>query len=456
MAKRLTEKSVVRLKIRPRAYTIWDAQAAGLGLKVTPAGRRIWRLQAVFPGHEFQTKRTLGQYPAMSLTVARAKAEEWRALVRAGRDPAGAEAEKQQEAQKQRRAAELANANTFEGFAEKYIAERANRRAKADAAEIRRLLIREWGAQPLHSIAPRDVRALIDKIKLRSAYEARTAWTHAVCIFKAAVHEELIAASPCASLDRRQLFKNVKIGPRQRVLNDGEIFALWRASGALGYPYGPYVRLLLLTGTRASEMGKATWSEFHPELRRLLRSRKKNEGINWAAVAPEAKVWTVPRERFKSDSTHIVPLSDEACAILETLPRFAGSDYLFTLGGERPVWFGHKMKRRLDARMLCTLKALASRNGDDPDAVKLVGWVLHDLRRVVRTALAALDVADHVAEMVLGHGRRGLQRVYDQHKYQPQIREALTCWAERLRIIVGPVPTPPETGKVVALRREAR
>jgi hypothetical protein len=110
------------------------------------------------------------------------------------------------------------------------------------------------------------------------------------------------------------------------------------------------------------------------------------------------------------------------------------------------------MKRRLDARMLRTLKALASRNGDDPDAVKLVGWVLHDLRRVVRTALAALDVADHVAEMVLGHGRRGLQRVYDQHKYQPQIREALARWAARLRTIVGPAPKPPATGKVVVLR----
>ena len=452
MAKRLTEKAVERLRVKAKAYTVWDAQAIGLGLKVTPTGKRIWRLQLKYPGRAAQTKRTLGAYPAMSLSAARAKAVGWYGYVKEGIDPAEIEAEQQREAEQRRRAAELANSNTFEGFAEKYVGARTNRRAHADGAEIRRLLIKEWGAQPLHTITPRDVRTLIDKVKVRSAYEARAAWTHAVGIFKAAVHEELIAASPCASLDRRQLFKNVKIGARQRVLSDVEIFALWRAAVRLGYPYGPYVRLLLLTGCRASEVGEATWGEFHPELRRLLRSRKKNQAITWSAVAPEVKVWTVPRERFKSDSTHIVPLSDEACAVLEMLLRFAGSDYLFTFG-KGPAWFGHKMKRRLDTRMLRTLKATANRNGDDPATVQLAPWVLHDLRRVVRTNLAALDVVDHIAEMVLGHGRKGLQRVYDQHKYQPQIREALTRWAVRLRTIVG--PTPPEAGNsvVAALQR---
>jgi integrase len=456
VAKRLTEKSISRLKVKAAAYTVWDAQAVGLGVKVTPAGKRIWRLQTVFPGHRVQTKRTLGQYPAMGLVAARAKAELWRGWVKEGIDPAEAESEKEREAEKQRYAAALQAENTFEVFAEKYVSERTNRRAKADAAEIRRLLIREWGTQPLHAIAPRDVRALIDKVKLRSPYEARAAWTHAVGIFKAAVHEELLAASPCASLDRRQLFKNTKIGPRQRVLSDSEVAALWRAAVRLGYPYGPYVRLLLLTGARASEVGKTTWSEFHPELRRLLRSRNKNEVINWAAVASEVKVWTVPRERFKSDSTHIVPLSDDACALLETLPRFAGSDYLFTLNGKKPVWFGHKMKRRLDARMKRTLRALARGHGDNPATARLAPWVLHDLRRVVRTTLAALDVADPVAEMVLGHGRKGLQRVYDQHKYQPQIREAFARWAARLRTIVGPTPVSPATCRVVTLRRKAK
>ena len=59
-----------------------------------------------------------------------------------------------------------------------------------------------------------------------------------------------------------------------------------------------------------------------------------------------------------------------------------------------------------------------------------------------------MRVSDLVAEMVIGHGRKGIQRVYDQHTYEPEMREALELWAARLRDIVTP---PPEN--VVRLRK---
>ena len=58
----------------------------------------------------------------------------------------------------------------------------------------------------------------------------------------------------------------------------------------------------------------------------------------------------------------------------------------------------------------------------------------------LRTHLSALRIPDHIAEMVIGHGRQGLQRVYDQHRYVDEMREALTLWAARLRSIVEPPP----------------
>jgi hypothetical protein len=60
-------------------------------------------------------------------------------------------------------------------------------------------------------------------------------------------------------------------------------------------------------------------------------------------------------------------------------------------------------------------------------------------------------VQDHVAEMVIGHGRKGIARVYDQHRYIPEMREALELWAARLRSIVSPTPD-----NVVALNARAR
>jgi hypothetical protein len=87
--------------------------------------------------------------------------------------------------------------------------------------------------------------------------------------------------------------------------------------------------------------------------------------------------------------------------------------------------------------LLRTLRALARKRGDDADDVTLPHWVNHDLRRVVRTNLSALGVDDHIAELVLGHGRKGLQRVYDRHRYLPEIRSALTKWNNRLVELVA-------------------
>jgi integrase len=136
-----------------------------------------------------------------------------------------------------------------------------------------------------------------------------------------------------------------------------------------------------------------------------------------------------------------VPLSDTACALLESLPRFRKGDHLFsTTFGEAPVNGFSKAKTRLDGRMLRTLRALARQRGDNPHAVKLDHFVNHDIRRTVRTRLSALKVQDHIAEMVIGHGRKGIARVYDRYEYAPEMREALLLWAACLRSIVEPPP----------------
>jgi integrase len=391
----------------------------------------------------------------MGLAEAREKASMWYGFVKKGIDPEQAEVEDRERTEATARAAALRSEQTFASVAERYITDRrANRRAKTDAAEIRRMLIPEWGARPIHTIAPRDVRVLIEGLRARVPYAARNAWSHAVGIFKQCVHNELIEASPCASLDKRLLFKNAKIGPRQRVLNEHEIVALWRATGRMPYPYGALYRLLLLTACRLSEVARARWSEFHPELRRTIReAARTGHSVDWDAISDNVKTWTIPRERFKSDTEHVVPLSNDVCAILETLPRFAGCDFLFTTTGTIPVSGLNHSKARLNARMLRALKAMARLRGEDPSQVALARWVNHDLRRVVRTNLSALEVEDHVAELALGHGRRGLQRVYDQHRFEPQIREALVLWANRLRQIVSPATEPPAPAASVASLR---
>src|SRR5216683_7730494 len=52
-------------------------------------------------------------------------------------------------------------------------------------------------------------------------------------------------------------------------------------------------------------------------------------------------------------------------------------------------------------------------------------WTLHDLRRTFRTGLGRLGVQPHVAERCMGHVQGGVERIYDRHKYQDEIKFAL-------------------------------
>ena len=146
-------------------------------------------------------------------------------------------------------------------------------------------------------------------------YQARNVLAHVKTFFGWAIEHGYggIETSPCDRIKPSRLIGPAS--PRQRVLSDIEIAAFWRATGRMGYPIGALFQMLLLTGQRRSEVAEARWCEF--DLRNQL--------------------WTVPPERFKSDSTTRVPLSADVLALLKTLPRWKG-DFLFSsTGGKKPV-----------------------------------------------------------------------------------------------------------------------
>jgi hypothetical protein len=101
--------------------------------------------------------------------------------------------------------------------------------------------------------------------------------------------------------------------------------------------------------------------------------------------------------------------------------------------GKTPIWVSDKIKKRLDARMLRTLRALARRRSNDPSRVTLPPWVNHDLRRTLRTGLSKLRIDRDVREAVLAHTRPGVEGVYDRHDYQAEKKDALERWAFYVR-----------------------
>ena len=81
---------------------------------------------------------------------------------------------------------------------------------------------------------------------------------------------------------------------------------------------------------------------------------------------------------------------------------------------------------------------MAREEGGNPTEVELPDFVLHDIRRTMRTGLSALPVSSDVAELVIAHARPGLRRVYDQFAYLDEKRHALDLWARHLRNVVAP------------------
>lgn len=446
----LTDAKIAGLRPAPAGgrYHVYDADESvpGFGVRVTDKGPVSFILYTRFSPGAPPARSALGRVGEIKVEQARNKAEQWLSMLESGLDPRAEEREARAAARQAKAEARKARRDlSFRAVAEAYIQHKRSqkhRRVVTAEREIQRHLVSRWGPRPLGEITRLDVATMINELlaegKRRSAHDA---FGHARSIFNWAIEQSSydLEVSPCDRLRPARLIGEREF--RQRVLSDDELFALWRASGRLGYPVAPLYRLLLLTGGRLSEVAGARWREFNPELVRLIREgQERDEPIDWSRVPAEWRLWTIPPERFKSNATHLVPLSDEACRVLETVPHFRRGDHLFSVAtsGAKPLGDFSNLKSRLDRRMLRTLRALARTRGADPETVELARWVNHDIRRTVRTRLSALRVPHDIAELVIGHAKRGLARVYNQHPHLEEMREALESWSGLLRSVTGP------------------
>jgi integrase len=320
-------------------------------------------------------RRTLGQYPIMTLAEARDAALEALRDIERGIDP------KEKKAV-QRRAEALRRANSFASVAEEFILRHTRKLRSADDAEatIRRELISRWSEQPITDISRRDVVELVEAIADKGHHAAaRKVYGHLSKLFNWAVARGTygLEFSPCASVKLSTLIGAPEA--RQRILNEDEIRALWKATKSLGYPAAPFIKMLLLTGQRRNEVAQMSWAE----------------------VDLEQGLWVIPPSRMKSGAAHEVPLAPAAVELLKSLPRWTGPLVFSTTGGEKPISGFSDLKSRIDAAL-----------GD-----KVAPWRFHDLRRSMRTGLGGLPIPANVCEMCIGHQQPGLHRVYDRHRY---------------------------------------
>jgi integrase len=369
--KSLTDELVTALPAKRKRYVVYDSVVRSLGVRVSPKGKKTWIVVGRFNGNKHPTRRKL----AGKLTIEQARE---RAIK-----------------------FDAAPSDKFTTVAEAYFKHIAKQRRAGEVERtIRRELFPRWQNKQIGTITRRDMTDAINAVKERGKPSAaHHLFAYAQGLFSYATANNLLEHSPCTGIKPRVLI-GAKT-PRQRVLSDDELRAVWHAAKRAG-EFGQLVRLLMITGQRRSDVAEAPWSEFDTT----------------------AKLWTISPQRFKSNVSHVVPLSQLAMDVIDALDD--SGERLFHVTGFS------KSKRRLDKLMLVELR---KRNAK----AELQHWTLHDLRRTLRTRLSekALGVTYEVREAVIGHSKRGLDRVYDQYDFLEEKREALDAWSERLSGIVS-------------------
>lgn len=401
---KLTNKAVANAK--PPAtgrVRIWDTSVGvdttlpgSFGLQVTERGVKSWVVMCRIPDARNPRKRkqrfvTLGHYPSLPLGKARDIAREILRQAGQGIDPVEAAGERRRE-----KAAIKTIDEAVNDFIERY-AKRNNRSWKETERVFRTYLLPKWKGRPLPSINPADIHEVLDALMdTGNPYMANRLLATVRKFFNWCHERNWISEVPTEGIKAPG-----KEEARERILNKDEIKAVWNASKDIGWPFGPFVRLLFLTGQRRSEVANMRWDD----------------------INSEKSLWTLPKEATKSDRLHEVPLSPAAVEILQDLPRKA--DFVFSTSGRSPISGFSKAKKSLDRLS------------------EVTDWQFHDIRRTVASGMAEIDIAPHVIEKVLNHATgqiSGVAAVYNRHTYLEQKERALTAWAKALEVILGREP----------------
>jgi integrase len=414
MAKTLTVQSVERFKPDPnKRLEVPDGLLPGLYFVLQPSGVRSWAVRYRHRGKP--RKLTLGPYPVLDLGTARARGREALQVVALGRDPAS-------EKQETLKAARLAEpgADTIASIVATFLDRHARAKTKANTADDTERLFRlhvlpQWGERCIQDITRRDVIALLDGIVDKGTPITANRTLGAVSkLFNWSLDRAIIETSPCIRITRPSQEKS-----RDRVLTDDELRLIWKAASRKGWPFGQLIQTLMLTAQRRTEVGDVRWGEL------------KDGGL-----------WTISGSRTKNGAEHDVPLSEPAQAILASAARIAGSEFVFTTTGVRPISGYSQAKERLDALMLQIAREEATEACQEASAVTLAPWRIHDLRRSAASGMARMGFAVHVIEAVLNHRSgqiSGVAAVYNRHSYLPEKRRALEAWATHvLGLVSGP------------------
>jgi integrase len=380
----LTEARLRSAKPKARPYKLRDG--GGLFLLITPANGRLWRLRYKVRGRE--SMLGLGTYPATSLKTARARRAEVRAALEAGKNPAA-----------ERRAERASHSNTFESIAREWLEKQpfASKTMKKAVWTFDDLLFPYIGARPIAALTAPELLGVFRRLERRGKHEtAHRAKQRVGQVVRYAIATGRAERDPTADL--RGALAPVTVTNRAAIIEPREVAQLLRAlHGYRGHPVvEAALKLAPLVFVRPGELRAAEWAE----------------------IDLDAAEWRIAAHRTKIRRQHLVPLADQAVAILQDLRPLTGRGrYVFPSprSAERPL---------SDNAITAALRRMGY-TGDQ------MSW--HGFRAMASTLLNETGYPPDVIELQLAHQERNQVRAaYNRAQRLEERRKMMQSWADYL------------------------
>ncbi|HEX4573204.1 MAG TPA: integrase family protein, partial [Dongiaceae bacterium] len=319
----ITDRTLAALSSPPpgsKDALYFDSALRGFAVRVTRAGNRVLLFSYNIAG---RTRRepigTWGQ--ALTASAARKEAERLAARVRLGGDPVGERKARLGQRESQR----AEDRFTVAVLIDSWESAMTHRRSAGEAVRRVQRSFPAWLGRPASSITRREAIQAIDRIATESGIiAARRAAAYARAMYAWAVRRDALPANPFTSIALPG-----QENPRERVLDAHELGAIWRAASALDPVRSAFVRLLLASLQRRSEVA----------------------GLRWEELTADRTLWQLPGSRTKNGKAHIVHLPPVVREILDSIPRLSGSLLVLTTYGRALGGFD-AIKKKLDAAIL--------------------------------------------------------------------------------------------------------
>ncbi|WP_370557376.1 tyrosine-type recombinase/integrase [Edwardsiella tarda] len=385
---KLNARQVEASKAKDKPYKLADG--GGLYLLVNPNGTKYWRLKYRVAGKE--KLLAVGVYPNVTLADARVKREDAKRVLAVGGDPG-------QEKLEEKRAKVMAVTNSFEKLAREWHEHKRPTWSKGYADDILEYLRKDIfpyiGKRAITDIKPMDMLAVLRKMEQRGVLDklkktrqaCRQIFTYAV-ITGRAEHNPVVDLASALKTPKQKHFPHLmadQLGEFLRALADYSGSRVTQNA----------TRLLMLTGVRTVELRAAEWAEVDLDL----------------------SLWQIPPERMKMRRPHIVPLSEQALAIMQEMRRISGKGkYIFP--GRNDA--GKPMSE-------ASINQVIKRIGYDGKATG------HGFRHTMSTILHEQGYNTAWVETQLAHAdKNSIRGTYNHAQYLDGRREMLQWYADYL------------------------